>query len=260
LVLKDGQIVEQGSHKELLAQDGIFASMWADQVSSTDDPAHSIGETSVKRETSGYVAEEQEPSPVVDGLERASPDDTDAALEPSFPAPADDQPGGDTEDSPGMSAPIVPSSQPATDAPASMTPSTPPAAEPLAFPVKEEDVPPRDRVAPVPPNPASGVTFGDDVNPSRTGTPDPESEPKRKRISSQNFQRLARRISLTTRRQSSTSIIPGLKRDSSSRVSTESSNQGILRTESPSGSVKGDGDKGKSKKKEKKDKSKKGSN
>ncbi|KAF8886925.1 hypothetical protein BD779DRAFT_541083 [Infundibulicybe gibba] len=55
---------------------------------------------------------------------------------------------------------------------------------------------------------------------SHTVTPDPGSEPKRKRISSQNFQRLARRISLSTRRSSS-SIIPGLKRDSSPRVSTD---------------------------------------
>ncbi|EDR09151.1 uncharacterized protein LACBIDRAFT_249450, partial [Laccaria bicolor S238N-H82] len=44
LVLKDGHIVEQGTHKELMALDGIFASMWADQVSSTEDPPVSIGE------------------------------------------------------------------------------------------------------------------------------------------------------------------------------------------------------------------------
>lgn len=36
LVLKDGQIVEQGGHRELLEQNGIFAKMWADQVQVTD--------------------------------------------------------------------------------------------------------------------------------------------------------------------------------------------------------------------------------
>jgi ABC-type transport system involved in Fe-S cluster assembly fused permease/ATPase subunit len=29
-VLKDGQIIEQGSHRELLELSGLLASMWAD--------------------------------------------------------------------------------------------------------------------------------------------------------------------------------------------------------------------------------------
>ncbi|KAG2099651.1 P-glycoprotein, partial [Suillus cothurnatus] len=33
MVLKDGRIVEQGSHRELLELNGLFASMWADQIS-----------------------------------------------------------------------------------------------------------------------------------------------------------------------------------------------------------------------------------
>lgn len=34
--MKDGQVVEQGTHSELLAMNGLFAQMWADQISSTD--------------------------------------------------------------------------------------------------------------------------------------------------------------------------------------------------------------------------------
>ena len=36
LVFKDGEIVEQGTHRELLARNGHFAKMWADQVSIVD--------------------------------------------------------------------------------------------------------------------------------------------------------------------------------------------------------------------------------
>ena len=36
LVLKDGQVVEQGTHRELLRKNGLFAQMWEDQVSVTD--------------------------------------------------------------------------------------------------------------------------------------------------------------------------------------------------------------------------------
>ncbi|KAJ2937028.1 hypothetical protein H1R20_g54, partial [Candolleomyces eurysporus] len=50
LVLKDGQIAEQGTHKELLALDGIFATMWADQVSSND--GISVAGNSLKKEQS----------------------------------------------------------------------------------------------------------------------------------------------------------------------------------------------------------------
>ena len=37
VVLKDGRIVEQGTHAELIARGGVFAEMWADQVSTTDE-------------------------------------------------------------------------------------------------------------------------------------------------------------------------------------------------------------------------------
>ena len=32
-MLKVGQIVEQGNHRQLLKLDGVFATMWADQIS-----------------------------------------------------------------------------------------------------------------------------------------------------------------------------------------------------------------------------------
>jgi ATP-binding cassette subfamily B (MDR/TAP) protein 6 len=115
---------------------------------------------------------------------------------------------------------------------------------PIAFPTEEST--PEKPQAQSPP----AVTFGASAfSPPRTGTPDPESEPKRKRISSQNFQRLARRISLTTRRQNSvSSMLPDiLKRDSSPRVSTDegTSQRGegsstLVGSDSPAGSVRGD--------------------
>jgi hypothetical protein len=259
LVLKDGQVVEQGSHKALLALDGIFASMWADQVSS-DDPSHSIDDTSMKREVSGYIVEELEPaavehdrvSPVTDSSAVMFSADVDVVPEPSLADEARNEQHGHAE-SPALEMDASDAISDSIDPPTSSAP----AAESLAFPTADISSPPVSEPIVVP-SQGPAVTFGEDVNPPRTGTPDAESEPKRKRISSQNFQRLARRISLTTRRQSSASILPSLKRDSSPRVSTEGRGEGSLRTESPAGSIKGDTDKGKSKR-DKKEKSKKAS-
>ena len=36
-MLKDGEIIESGSHKSLLAADGVFAAMWAEQVSTENE-------------------------------------------------------------------------------------------------------------------------------------------------------------------------------------------------------------------------------
>ncbi|TFK44564.1 hypothetical protein BDQ12DRAFT_717702 [Crucibulum laeve] len=297
LVLKDGQIVEQGSHKELLAHDGIFASMWADQISSTGEVAVSLDGSSTKKEPSGYNVEPSDhvqsetldqafPSLTVSqsavDITHASGNGNEASLASvdalATEAESTKKPEVNEEQ------PNVQSTAPITF-PSSEEPETGNSiiSEPtVASPVASEDVvsPPSESIPlqfPTSDDASSiqqpqrvlspAVTFGANVNsPPRTGTPDPDAEPKRKRISSQNFQRLARRISLTTRRQSSSSIIPGLKRDQSPRVSTD---DGSVRAESsrgetndsPSGSVKGD-DKTKSKKdkkKDKKDKSLKGS-
>ena len=69
---------------------------------------------------------------------------------------------------------------------------------PIAFPTSTSD----ETASQKAPSTTPGITFAQRVpNPERTGTPDPESETKRKRTSSQNFQRLARRISVTTKWQ-----------------------------------------------------------
>lgn len=273
LVLKDGQIIEQGSHKELLARDGIFASMWADQVSSTEDPAFSLGEM------------KQDVAPYSYSAEPSEHDDDDGPLEPAEAitiAPIVNEPiisvlkphAKNPEQGEDSKAPIPPPQEPlesaavsfpsseVADTPATTdlpSPVTFPTSEPrsVALPAAEESVADSQLESPKSATPAPGVTFETSGAPSRSGTPDPETEPKRKRISSQNFQRLARRISITTRRQGSvSSMIPGLKKDNSPRVSVDegagsSRGEGSSRNESPTPSVSGDGDKNKKKKERK---------
>lgn len=299
MVLKDGHIVEQGTHKELMALDGIFASMWADQVSSAEDPPISIGESSAKREASPYDVETTDLNDEVlpeDPIVIAGPALVDNVVDPlsDLPASIAQEESPDNTDLPkpedldlstlAVSTPVAfpspvvafPSSEPSLDSVAVETVDLPRLASvPIASPIPVTPVSSQVVQFPTEPtsetierqperviSPTPGVTFGADVlsQPSRTGTPDVDAEPKRKRISSQNFQRLARRISLTTRRQSSSSsilpssIIPGLKRDQSPRVSTDEGTRGESSTrsahESPAGSIKGD-DKGWLKKKEK---------
>ncbi|KAF8908803.1 hypothetical protein CPB85DRAFT_1435915 [Mucidula mucida] len=248
LVLKDGQIVEQGSHKELLALDGIFASMWADQVSANEDPVSSSED--VKTEMAPYSVDF---APL--GASTASVHDIPGAPASESSAHVLESP----ELAAGEEGPEVPPKEHSDSVPISFpvsddksevaAPALTANDAPVAFPDRQPQSPKS-----LPQSP--GVTFDTGANlPSRSGTPDPESEPKRKRISSQNFQRLARRISITTRRQGSvSSIIPGLKRESP-RVSADESS-GSVRGEgsvkdSPTPSVTGEGDK-KSKKKDKK--------
>jgi len=279
LVLKDGHIHEQGNFKELMEFDGLFASMWANQVSGTDDHPPSVSGTTIK--VSGYSIGA---SGTVEGEAKENMEEGFEPVEESLPT----QPFSES-DSSGKLATFQHYELAASQSTPSMPPSaqeeqvefpTPvevpdhhkvmqttevpvqsptPISAPITFPSSDINPPVirRDEPAALP-APIPAVTFGASVNspPSRTGTPDPESEPKRKRISSQNFQRLARRISLTTRRQSSSSsIIPGfnLKRDQSPRVSTDDNGartESSSTNDSPAGSIRGD-DKGKLKKKEK---------
>ncbi|KAF5326125.1 hypothetical protein D9611_000133 [Ephemerocybe angulata] len=311
LVLKDGQIIEQGSHKELLALDGVFATMWADQISSTD--AVSIAGDSLKKEKSqdslkpsgslkGYDAEVTNP---VDNVLEGSSQYTEGLGSATQAGVDDMEVNGTTtaslEQAPGAEEAKDGQQTSEESKEAAVLPNPVSENQPIAFPssdpVDEEDTPnvrssPKDIPkaldgqneaepnvavpAPIafptestgteivtPPLVASppAVTFGASAfsPPSSTGTPDPEAEPKRKRISSQNFQRLARRISLSSRRQGSvSSILPDLlRRDSSPRVSTdegrgEGSSNPLL-SDSPAASLRGDDkDKSKIKKKSKK--------
>ncbi|KAG6886254.1 hypothetical protein C0993_006664 [Termitomyces sp. T159_Od127] len=286
LVLKDGQIVERGSHKELLALDGIFASMWADQVSTSDDRI-SLDDRSIKKEVSGFSVVESEAQVEREAINAQSqhPEVVPSADD----VPSDVFPAGETDltDISGYPTPTAErvASQPAKsiehEESASRTPQIhspipiTPVTAPLAFPITDEPEALESQSQPRSP-PPGGVTTPQvpvvsfpahlTTPPSRTGTPDPDSEPKRKRISSQNFQRLARKISLTTRRQSSSSSIipgissiPGLKRESP-RISTDDSNQkaeSSQRNGSPAGSIKDGEGKTKLKKKDKKEKNRK---
>lgn len=262
MVLKDGQIIEQGNLKELLALDGVFASMWADQVSAAEDPAISLAADIIDKNVPVVVEHEQ-----VDVDERATPEDLIVPPNEGYVVSTPEQPS-----TPDLS--VFEHKEILSDIPSNTVafPTSPVqddmeeerGAEPqsmskvvavedtpqqLVFPSSEPSEPQGSEIKPTP-----AVTFGSDVNPSRTDTPDPDSEPKRKRISSQNLQRLARRISISAKRQSSSMIpsISGLKRDSP-RVSVDESGRD---TDSATGSLKVD-DKGK-KKKDKKDKTRKG--
>lgn len=252
MVLKDGQIIEQGSHKELLAQDGVFATMWADQISASGDAPGSISGQSIKKEAIvGYLQDQTDAASVaeVDAAEGeglsapqeraadtfvATPEAIPAALEPTE---AEEAPPVPTKE------PIAfPSEEPAPE-------STP--APPLAFPTSDS-ASQRALSERIPSQTVGGITFGDTVNspPSRTGTPEPGADQKRKRISSQNLQRFARKMSLGTRRSGSTTSVP---RESSSTAQTSQDGAGtstpLTSNDSPAASVK-------DKKKDKKEKRK----
>jgi hypothetical protein len=241
LVLKDGQIVEQGSHKELLALNGVFASMWADQISASDEPVIVVGET-VTAEVPGYSVENVEPAPTP-----AVPEEdtlVDVGLSEDVPVEAQTTLPEIVSQNTDASLVAFPSEDPPStsqdEAPTEIAPMPAASADTSATGTEVADKAPAAATTP-------GVTFSKEVDtPPRTGTPDPDSEPKRKRISSQNFQRLARRISITTRRTGSSSSIPiisGLKRSESPRGSSDGGTG-----DSPTSSTQGESDKGKKKK------------
>ncbi|KAI0093127.1 hypothetical protein BDY19DRAFT_922216 [Irpex rosettiformis] len=325
LVLKDGQIVEQGNHTELLAMGGHFASMWADQVSANEDTSP----TDKKSALAGYS---------VDG-ELAVPDTITAEPLVATPEvhaveiPADGEVSGpavvatteltsadgtvvdepierDERAKTEPSAPVAfPSSGeeaiafPTGDAPAAVTAPSSEAKEsgvPLAFPSGGRDSPAPAGLAFPGSDSASvntpsiggtpGVTFQNVPTPARDGaSPDLDQDGKRRRtLSTQGIQRLARRISISGRRQGSSTSIPAaifnsLKRDNSSvsrgsgeLARDEANKEGSVRedgslansanaspnipNDSPSGSVSSDINKTKAKKDKKKEKKRKSTN
>lgn len=325
-MLKDGHIVEQGNHTELLAKGGSFASMWADQVSSTEDSG-----SSHKKETLGgytvdgdYDGGSKVESPevilpsqtIVDTPEAQlveMPVDSDLQLPATVletAASAEDtsvafpsaEPTEEVLQTDTASAPVAfagseeqgPVEFPAADAPAAVTfpaseakdeqtpvafpagPDTSPAPVAYAFPGSETSS--QTNTPSIGGTQSPGVTFQNMPGPARAGTPDIDQDGKRRRtLSTQGIQRLARRISISGRRQgSSGSIIPAaifntLKRDNSNLskdttkdMQKEAREDGsVVNAEgsapvrdSPSGSVASDINRTKTKKEKKKEKRK----
>jgi hypothetical protein len=272
LVLSHGQIVEQGTHKELLNLGGIFAKMWADQVNA-DRRVQSL---SGGQETSGLGIVINDVSPQIEltgydvgpAIEPAPEDNTEPANVIFQTGTLVDEPAGlaesvrasitvpETTDKvslvatgearEGQQAPQqaperaaeehpkpVEEVETASQAPKryteaataiadnesslqdgsikgvqlSATASTAPAAAPIAFPSGGDDAA-SSKSPSVAATASGGITFSPEVKstPSRSGSPDPEIVPKRKRISSQNFQRLAKKITMVRRNSSSASF------------------------------------------------------
>jgi hypothetical protein len=57
LVVKDGRIIEQGSHSELVERGGVFATMWADQIAVAEDMKLTSGSGSKTCEGNGLEKE-----------------------------------------------------------------------------------------------------------------------------------------------------------------------------------------------------------
>ncbi|KAH9957336.1 hypothetical protein BC827DRAFT_1226357 [Russula dissimulans] len=252
LVLKDGQIIEQGNHEQLLKLNGVFAGMWADQISAAGLPV----DEGLGQGVTGYQIDDA--IPVSDGLVTADIDtaptqDTAEPLAEAPEAPVQEtaptqdtvlegtRPQASTPSQDGSTAAVAAGAQvddvlragaPGSDIP---NPVAFPTSDstPVAFPASRSD-----EITSQTTDQAPGITFAPEVStPERTGTPDPDSETKRRRISSQNFQRLARRISITTRRAGSISGIPilgNLRRDGTS-VSASAPAQESTATDSDAG-------------------------
>jgi hypothetical protein len=290
LVLKDGQIIEQGNHRQLLELNGVFAAMWADQISADNGVPADGG---LEEAVGGYQIDDATRGPldetITQDLDAAPTQDTAGPLADAPEAPvvgtaptqdtvleeAGPQPVPSLERSVGgTQVDDAPITLPSSEIGESLAGDAPPPKEvnpiafstagsaPVTFPGRSSDEAASQKAPSTAQTP--GITFAPEVGtPERKDSPDPDAEPKRKRISSQNFQRLARRISVTTRRAGSVSNIPilgNLRRDTSS-VSTSAPAQAstdsdavptvTVTSESPAPSIHSEPDKDKAKKKEK---------
>ncbi|EJD52626.1 hypothetical protein AURDEDRAFT_55717 [Auricularia subglabra TFB-10046 SS5] len=159
LVLKDGQIIEQGNIRELIALNGEFAAMWAEQVKTDEDAqllASVSGDTketahapaSVKEEpTSGYILDEPLPAEA-EAVAQILPS---AAIEAeqereaadAVPVPGSQVPDGPVSDEPVATedarAPEQPQDAHAAEAPAPAIDAEPTPA--VAFPSSSGDGP-----------------------------------------------------------------------------------------------------------------------
>lgn len=257
--------MEQGTHKELVEMNGNFAAMWADQISSADDPASSIAKksshrsintVSQKNEGAEQVAEDvARPESVAADAPQAY--NVDPSVAPSVRSAAPSVPATQNEEKT-STAPAVafPTSAPSVDD----LGSSAAASAPISFPTASDDRASSIRAQAATPTPG-GVTF--DQNTAKSGSPEVTDPESKKRRGTQNFQRIARRISLGSKRPDSLSsgggfaaMIPGLRRDkepSSSTPSPRMSEDNLTRAptvDSPTPSVTGSD----SKVKEKKDK------
>ena len=315
-MLKDGQIIEQGNFTELLAKGGQFASMWADQVSANEDvspadkkialsgyivddepavldtiTAEPLVDTPKVQASEIPVDGELSTLAVVGTTDLVSADDdiavpSDEVVERDERAKADPSPavafpssGQDSVAFPGavtVTAPAVPSSEAKDGETPVAFPSggrDSPAPAGLAFPGSDSGSVNTPSIGGTP-----GVTFQEAPTPARDGaSPDLDQDGKRRRtLSTQGIQRLARRISISGRRQGSSSSIPAaifnsLKRDSrdSKEQARDEGNSSAredgslpssvaaspsIPSDSPSGSVASDINKTKVKKDKKKEK------
>lgn len=245
--------------------------MWADQISAAG---------ALKEAVSGYQIDDAIPftdEPVTGDIDAAPTQDTAEPLAEASEAPVDGTaPAQDTVlggtrpqaalSPDGSAAAAVAAGTQVDDTPVAFPKANPVAVAfptsdsgPVAFSGSTSDEAASQKDPSVTQTP--GITFAQEAGtPERTGTPDPESETKRKRISSQNFQRLARRISVTTRRAGSVSGIPilgNLRRDTTSASasgSTQDTDAPKPSSESPAASIQSEPDKDKSKKEKEKKK------
>ncbi|KAG2125942.1 hypothetical protein DEU56DRAFT_823368 [Suillus clintonianus] len=209
MVLKDGRIVEQGSHRELLELNALFASMWADQISASEDP----------KGTAGYDVDDD--APVVDIPESDTRSTAVAIDSPQvIAAPLPSKPDIPTSASSPISFPMSYDAPQAFPTTASNSDSRSIQSHPerSAIPAHMQGASGHVHSASAHIQGAS-VTFD-----PRTATPPRAASPEpRRALSTHNIQRLARKISLSGKAPK----LPGvLRRDTSLRDAVSSGSGG----------------------------------
>lgn len=221
--------------------DGLFASLWADHVG-TGAPVPGSSSATVSGAAEGYdisivqpVDSQTTEAPAAEALVSGSPRAVTASVRaPSVRDATTSVRAPSIKLTASTRAASVAPSVPAKDILPAVSFPSPEEPEPVAFPVSSEVI---TAISSAPPAIAfpktddsrsidsgsqthvrlpTSITFETTVTPPRVSTPDPtgassspDAEGKRKRISSQNFQRLARRISLSTPRKEQ--VIQGIQ-------------------------------------------------